>query len=406
MTSMDIKKLFKGIAVVIDDDIHNQDSSIYNILNQLKAESIPYVEYDSLPDKKVVDNLQNVSFVLLDWKLETARSVSEIISGVQTPAEYGENSIKENIDFLKAIQKVCFCPIFIFTDEDVSDIFAKLEEEKLYKSNSCSNILVKAKSEFRNSNSLFENLEKWIKSIAPIYLLKAWDSAYQIAKNNLFIDFQNRSPFWVKILWNTYKKDGVDPSIELEEFITKSIQTQSSPLQLDNTLFESLDDTNDSKELIDCLERQSFVNTSFIDKDKPDTGDVFIISGTPYINIRPCCDLVPRSGKNVDDVELYLLRGEKTTNQEKINNKYLEEYGHFNDNDTCFTVYPICSGYLITFKFKELKIQKWSEIKDKRKGRLLHPYLTKLQMKYGAYIQRQGLPRMPDELFIKQTKSE
>lgn len=399
MTNMDIKKLFKGIAVVIDDDISNPKSSIYNILNQLKTESIPYVEYDRLPNEKIVDNLQNVSFVLLDWKLDSELTETDITSGVQTPAMIEKNHIDDNINFLKTIQKVCFCPIFIFTDEKVDDILEILQKNKLYKSERCNNILVKSKSEFKNSNSLFENLEKWIRAIAPIYLLKAWDSAYQIAKNNLFIDFQNRSPFWVKILWNTYEKDGVNPSMELAEFITKSIQTQSSPLQLDNALFESLADTNDSKELLDCLERQNFVNTAFIEKDKPDTGDVFILSGKPYINIRPCCDLVPRNGANVDDVELYLLRGDKTSNQEKINKLYMKKYGHFDDDDTCFTVYPICSGFLISFKFKELKILKWSEIKDKRKGRLLHPYLTKLQMKYGAYIQRQGLPRMPDELF-------
>ena len=41
---MDIKKLFRGIAVVIDDEIHESNSSIYNVLNQLKTESIPYVE--------------------------------------------------------------------------------------------------------------------------------------------------------------------------------------------------------------------------------------------------------------------------------------------------------------------------------------------------------------------------
>ena len=271
---MDIKKLFKGIAVIIDDDIHDSDSSIFNILNQLKAESIPYVEYDSLPDEKIVDNLQNVSFVLLDWKLDSALTDSEIISGVKLPTEEKKSNVEENINFLKAIQKVCFCPIFIFTNEDVGTILEKLEEEKLYKNNSCSNILVKSKSEFKNSNSLFENLENWIRVIAPIYLLKTWDSAYQIAKNNLFIDLQNRSPAWVKILWNTYEKDGVNPSIELADFITKSIQAQAAPLQLDNTIFESLADSNDPKELIDCLERQSFVNTSFIEKGKPDTGDV------------------------------------------------------------------------------------------------------------------------------------
>ena len=119
---MDIKKLFRGIAVVIDDEIHESNSSIYNVLNQLKAESIPYVEYDSLPDEKIIENLQNVSFVLLDWKLFPSVSKVDIASGVKIPAEVERNYIEENINFLKAIQKVCFCPIFIFTDEDIDSI--------------------------------------------------------------------------------------------------------------------------------------------------------------------------------------------------------------------------------------------------------------------------------------------
>ena len=112
---MDIKKLFRGIAVVIDDEIHESNSSIYNVLNQLKAESIPYVEYDSLPDEKIIENLQNVSFVLLDWKLFPSVSKVDIASGVKIPAEVERNYIEENINLLKTIQKVCFCTILIFT---------------------------------------------------------------------------------------------------------------------------------------------------------------------------------------------------------------------------------------------------------------------------------------------------
>ena len=402
---MDIKKLFKGIAVVIDDDIHKSNSSIYNILNQLKAESIPYVEYDSLPDEKIVDNLQNVSFVLLDWKLDSTLTDSEIISGVQLPAEGKKSNIEENINFLKVIQKVCFCPIFIFTDENVDNILLKLKQNKLYKSNACSNILVRSKSDFQGKDSLFKNLEKWIKETTPIYLLKEWNSSYQIAKSKLFIDFQTRSPDWTKILWKTYKDDKVNPSIELGNFISKSITTQMMPLELESSVFDASCDSVNRQELTSCLERQCYVQNEYLDGVTPETGDVFELNGDFYVNIRPSCDLVARKGTTIDEIELYLLKTEKIKKLKSIQNYFDIEYGHFENNDTYYLVYPICNGYLLKILFKELYQKKWGEVKSLRCGRLLSPYIVKLQMKYSSYLQRQGFPRFPNELLDLPSKA-
>lgn len=397
---MDIKKLFRGIAVVIDDEIHESNSSIYNVLNQLKAESIPYVEYDSLPDEKIIENLQNVSFVLLDWKLFPSVSKVDIASGVKIPAEVEKNYIEENINFLKAIQKVCFCPIFIFTDEDISSIQETLKNNGLYKNGKCNTILIKPKSVFISSGSLFTELQSWLKESLSIYLLKSWDTIFQDAKINLFLDFQKRSPLWTKILWNTYIKDGVNPSLELGEFISKSILGQMVPLSLENTFFHDIQDTISSKELIDCLERQCFVDGKFLEKTVPETGDIFMIKGVPYINIRPSCDLIPRKeGSTIDDVELYLLQGEKVNDISTKKSNFFEKYGHFPEKDSNFIVFPILRGSFVEFSLKDIIKEKWSSIKTKRKGRLLHPYLTKLQMKYGAYIQRQGLPCLPNQIF-------
>ena len=39
----------------------------------------------------------------------------------------------------------------------------------------------------------------------------------------------------------------------------------------------------------------------------------------------------------------------------------------------------------------------WNNIKDNRIGRLLPPYITRVQQKYAHYLQRQGLPRIPKQ---------
>ena len=396
---MDVKELFKGIAVVIDDEIRDSDSSIYNILNQLKTESIPYVEYDSLPDERIIENLHNVSFVLLDWKLNDSLSKDDISEGVKLPNELSQTNEASNIEFLKKIQENCFCPIFIFTDENIDDIILKLKRERLYRNNSCNAILIKSKSEFKESGTLFSNLERWLKETAPIYLLKEWDYSYQKSKSSLFIDFQKRSADWVKILWQTYKGDNVNPCVELESFISRSIITQMMPLELDNSIFVNSSSDIDRTELVSCLERQCYVQNNFLDSTMPETGDIFEISNDFYVNIRPSCDLISRDGTPLDDIDLYLLKAEKIRKLQSIKEYFNDKYGHFEENDTYYLVYPICSGYLLKLKFRELRQEKWRNIKFSRNGRLLPPYITKLQMKYSAYLQRQGFPKIPNELF-------
>ena len=66
---------------------------------------------------------------------------------------------------------------------------------------------------------------------------------------------------------------------------------------------------------------------------------------------------------------------------------------------------------LILLKISEklfvLKIQNWKKLKKCRKGRILSPYITKLQMKYSYYLQRQGFPKIPNELLgLQSTQKE
>ena len=39
---------------------------------------------------------------------------------------------------------------------------------------------------------------------------------------------------------------------------------------------------------------------------------------------------------------------------------------------------------------------KYSKVKAGREGRLLHPYVTRVQQRYALYARRQALPRIPE----------
>lgn len=56
----------------------------------------------------------------------------------------------------------------------------------------------------------------------------------------------------------------------------------------------------------------------------------------------------------------------------------------------------IDNGKIIEFLFRDLKTKKWNSIKDNRIGRLLPPYINRIQQRYALYLHREGLPRTPD----------
>ncbi len=114
---MDIAKLFKGVAVIIDDKI-NDETEIKNILGQIKKMNIPYLAYDSIPPDEIVSNFQNLSFLLLDWKLITDVTDGDLLDGVRIPDTLANYNAETNIRFLKMLINTCFCPVFIFSNED------------------------------------------------------------------------------------------------------------------------------------------------------------------------------------------------------------------------------------------------------------------------------------------------
>ena len=53
-------------------------------------------------------------------------------------------------------------------------------------------------------------------------------------------------------------------------------------------------------------------------------------------------------------------------------------------------------GKLLKLKFKSLIILKWNDVKSKRVGKLLSPFVINIRQKYATYIEREGLPRLPN----------
>lgn len=405
---MDIEKLFKGIAIVIDDQIEEKGANIINLISQIKRKNIPILCYPKIPTADVISNFQGVSFILLDWRLnEHARELA--VEGVMLPAEIEKYDANENIEFLKGIKKICFCPIFIFSNESKESIYDSLEAADICQRDVMSNIFVKGKTELIGRSKLFTEINKWIKKNPSIYVLKEWENEYQSSKNRLFSDFQALSPQWAKLMWDNFSEDGSSEdgsseSFELGELISKNLHTRMTPFDFSGANFPKRKSKFGSSELKKVLEGERFLKNELLHDEVISTGDIFKVQRdnteddpryTYFINIRAQCDITRRDRNPV----LYLLKGRVidvvSSNKKKTN--FSE--GQFIEKINQAIIPFLDDGKVIEFLFKDIKLEKWNSIKSKRIGRLLPPYINRMQQRYALYSQRQGLPRTPFNAF-------
>ena len=161
-----------------------------------------------------------------------------------------------------------------------------------------------------------------------------------------------------------------------------------------------------NREIRKLIEGERFITN--IDNKTISTGDVFkeeyqnegVTNFRYYLNIRPQCDLVRDS--NLDKVGLYCLKG-RVFDENKINKKGGVPFneGQFIEKINHAIIPFIDDNKIVEFLFRDLKVMKFGVLKDKRIGRLLPPYITRIQQRYALYLTRQGLPRIPKEAISK-----
>jgi hypothetical protein len=396
---MNTSELFDGIAVVIDDELGKKNKNINNIVKQIENKHIPVLQYKELPNLEAIKNFKSISFLLLDWRLFDLPKEE----GVRVPQGLIDENNHSNIEFLKRIFHDCFCPVFIFTNEDIGNIEKILSEIGLYDKNKPTRIFIKQKSQLVNGNKLFKEVEKWIKETPSIYVLKKWQYEYNLALGNFFNDFQGLSPYWPLVMWNTYNKDGADESLELSDLLLRNVVNRITPIEFSGEVLQNYKGSVSVEELKSILQGEKFIKEESLPKKDIGTGDIFTKQDKKtgeveyFINIRAQCDLAREKNP-----VLYCLRGKAVVQDRNgtihgikfSNGEYPERNNH--------VIVPFIDDKIIEFKFKELLQYSNNSLKKSRIGRLLPPYIIKIQQKYSLYLQRQGLPRIPDEAIFPQ----
>ena len=389
---MDIKSLMSGIAVVIDDafkveSTEGHDDRIFQIVEKIEKKwEIPFYKTYEIPSDSVSRGLlQSASFILLDWKLWP--------SGAQ---ELEKESVNNNIKFLEKAKEY-FVPVFIFTNENPLDVAIHLHNSSLYNEEQPERnfIFIKQKEELIKED-IFDSIRKWVRRNASVYTLKTWEREFYESKRMLFSSMYVKSPDWPKVFWKSYKDDGVDPSSSVTTLINDNLSGRFKTDIFEKQILGSgLSDVS-MEEMKSLVQEASFITKDVLADNEIRSGDLFKMPRKKYlINIRPDCDCVPRGNvKKANDVELYCIEG-KGISKEEVSQIY--EDGHFNERVWESISFNLYGGKTIRFDFKKFEKKKFSEIKDNRVGRLIHPYITRIQQRYASYLQRQGLPRIPKE---------
>lgn len=388
-----IQGLFSGVAVVIDDQAHAKtDKHLDAIIETIQASGGLAIIRTELPKNSELANYSSVSFVMMDWDLSPP--------GVTLSSEARSQLFEANVEFIRELGAHRHTPVVIFTNETLTDVTEVLNAHDDMRAHLASGrLLLRDKAEV--GDKVYEVLNQWAQEIPSVLTLKTWEQQSVRALNELFIDLHDRSPHWPVMLWETYSEDGPAPADDLGKLITRLVASRMDQLDLDLSRFmEGIDAKHQEdpesyeRTLKRVLEGERVLEAKRLDANTSAPGDFFQMpraTTSIYVNIRPDCDAIKRKDRtSVPD--LYLLKGQRIE-QTKLD--IHAKYGQILDNDGQYTVYAMYNGDAYRFSFKDLEIGKWDEIAPHRKGRLLPPFVTRLQQKYAAYLQRAGLPAIP-----------
>ena len=394
---MELKKLMSGIAVVIDDRLENgatdhdvnagKSDLIVKIVELLEQKwNLPFYALKQMPPEKTWPNLlQAASFVLLDWRQwPPGASVLE------------REGVENNIRFLKQA-KDHFVPVFVFTNEDPEDVRSELPESVYHEDSPEKNfVFIQRKAELLSDDSLdFSAINNWISQNASVYALKVWEQVFHVAKKELFSSMYARSPDWPKVFWKAYNDDGVDPSSSLTHLINDSLRGRMQTNKFEAEILAAPHTEVPREDLQALITETSFRPPETLPEDEIRCGDLFLQPRRKYLlNLRPDCDCVPRHDTGADKVELYCVEGKRMSDAD-LGRNYNK--GHFIERVWESIAFSVHQKKSVRFDFRKLHVKEFSELRNQRIGRLLHPYLTRIQQRFALYQQRQALPRIPAE---------
>lgn len=439
---MDVEKLFQGIAVIFDDEISNPTSTIYTIKENIQRKNIPVAVYDEMPRPEIIPSLSNASFVILDWDYTNSELSVEGEERLSVPTELKNEQDEELILFIRELLRCVFIPVFIFTSKSVDSIKTTLRDVGLWYDDKDNRIFIKQKNDIRSENQLFDAIEEWLKAMPSVYVLKEWEKNISKSKDAMFLELYGYSPNWVKIIWDMLKDDSIENHREFGEFVTRNLNNRIGTYEFDETIIGAQRDIS-PEELRRVVEGERY----FAYHTQPEqayTGDLFKDGNKYYLNIRAQCDLSRIGESGEYDPILYCIEGKKLRSKDIVTDDIrmttegtlifgtgkgfsLEKMGAICKNDTELQKFNknfakhrnsiffrkgtflerndkvivgcVAGEQVLQFNL-DISIKKFNAEKSKRIGRILPPYITRIQQKCAQNMVREGVMPVPERLFM------
>jgi len=393
---MKIEDLFCGVGLVVDDQVLKSDTRdrIRLIVKDLESKRIPLAKYDSIPDIGGV-HCRNLSFVLLDWELVSIQDEQNIpLPGSE---ELKRSAQEKLITFVRDLLSECYLPIFIFSNTDQNTISSSLLNAGVRIQNLPIFIEKKSNIVEDGNTKVWAKIEEWVRDTPSIYVYKVWQNSCSQAGVLLMKDL-SVSKSWPQLIWSTAVNDGAKPGQELSELLSQNLLARMTPIEFEEEIVSGVAQSSVEKDEIQKILQAQRYTVNF-DNDSSVTGDLYKINKDKYLlNIRPSCDCVQR--KDYDGC-VYLIQGSKLTSNQ-LKTKFDHENGNFKEQHNEVIVGPVDNGKFISFRFKNLSVQEYDKVKNSKIGRVLPPFITHVTEKFGLYIQRQGLPKLPKEAVLSQ----
>ena len=400
--NVDFVELNKGPVVVIDDEI-GKNKTIDDIILEIEKRGLPILKYTEIG--KADDEISNIwfsNFIILDWRLH----VGERPPGVGIGEGMKEFSNKKKVEFIKKVRDVCFSPIFIFTNISTEGIEEEIEKPLkenglLYSDYRKNFIFIRNKEEILKA--LFNDINSWIAESPHIYFSKIWLNLFLKNSNQIFWSLYEKNSNWPNVFYKSLKEDGEDPISGLNDILFRLVRAKMNLNIIDDKIFEK-----DIEELNTDEIKSLYASIMYLEEKenimadiKP--GDIFEDGEKYYINIRPECDTTKRDNDSIDNTDVYLIKGVKIDDNDVIKHRYSKKTGIV--NKVVSHILPFLDkNNFVSFEFENLEIKKYSEMKSKKKCRLLPPFITSFQHRFSSFLGRYGMPKVPKEVFDEISK--
>jgi hypothetical protein len=394
--------LLSGPVVFIDDEIEQGESLASELLKAIQASGRPVLASASLPPTELRQewfaHWQTLSFVVIDWDLSPG---SNGAMGSSTLSGFERRKL---FDFLEQLMAVIYCPVFIISREDVDDIRQQVKDNpKMLNRAGEVDTRIAAFPKQALMDDIVEHLTARVQASPALSVLRTWEQEFDAARNRLFLDFNNMEPDWPVYVWRTALDDHVDPAFELSSVISSNLLTRVNPVAFDDGIIQGHDAEVSGAAMRKVSQGRTFVDESRLSDRMVFPGDIFKLdpdnAEEVWINISPVCQTVLRpgaAGGEPEPVHLHLIRGRRVDVSSKSKFTKLESVGKGPTGDVIHTLLEEAPYH---FEFRDASLRLWEDVKAFRIGRLLTPYVTRLQQKHSAYLQAEGLPRVSYDLY-------